>query len=146
MIRTAVAAAALIGTVGYSAAESTSPAYVRQVQAVRSAKLKSAQIFGMPAVAQSTAPGVQSWPSTQGPLPDGFQLLQAGTGNGGLMRQAGIGNSAVMRQAGAYNVAVIEQLGLNNTAMTRQQGTRNAAVILQRYLAAGGRLVPNAGR
>jgi minor curlin subunit len=112
VIQTAFLLAVCAGQAG--AAETTSPAYIAQVDTGSFSRMSTADIV-KPAmeVAQK------------------LSALRPDNGNLALVWQDGVNNSASITQNGSGNVGLIRQIGIDNTASIRQSGSGHQALIVQ---------------
>ncbi len=112
VIQTAFLLAVCVGQAG--AAETSSPAYITQVDAASFSRASTADIV-KPAmeVAQK------------------LSALRPDNGNLALVWQDGVNNNASIVQNGSGNVGLIRQIGMDNTASIRQSGSGHQALIVQ---------------
>jgi minor curlin subunit len=114
-IRTIALAALLTSTFGQAgAAESFSPAYIRQIDSGSFSRATTIDIVG-PAVAAARS----------------LSSLRPRNGNLGLIWQDGDLNTANISQTGVGNVGLIRQIGMENTASITQSGNGHQALVIQ---------------
>lgn len=126
MKKIATAVSIVLAMAGGASAEMLSPAYIQQIDNVRSASMSSLEIVG-------TAKSVATELSSLRPATGNLALTwQDGLFNNATVVQSGFGNVGLIRQIGAYNTASISQVGQGHAALINQQGRGNVAIIRQR--------------